>query len=116
MPLSDRRYQLPPGYSLIEMMIVVAIIAILASIAIPAYNNYIAEGHYTTIRATLNGMRVPFEDYRLDNGDYGNFGNNRTAAQIEFFYRGVHRPTLLPDFSHERFAGSFHEPRSGCIK
>ncbi len=41
--------QIQAGFTLIELMIVVAIIAILAAIAIPAYNSYINEANITKV-------------------------------------------------------------------
>jgi prepilin-type N-terminal cleavage/methylation domain-containing protein len=63
------------GVSLLELMITIAIISILAGIAIPLYDGYIREGHLSTIRTTLNGLRTPLEDFRLDNGSYGPTGD-----------------------------------------
>ena len=41
------------GFTLIEVMIVVAIVAILAAIALPGYNEYIRRGHRADARAGL---------------------------------------------------------------
>jgi len=62
------------GLTLIELMIAIAILSVLAGIAIPLYTGYITEGHQASMRTTLNGLRTPLEEYRLENGNYGNTG------------------------------------------
>lgn len=58
------------GFSLIELMIVVAIIGVLASIAIPNYNEYIQRSRITRAVAALSDMRVKLEQYFQDNRTY----------------------------------------------
>ncbi|MEW5945259.1 MAG: prepilin-type N-terminal cleavage/methylation domain-containing protein [bacterium] len=65
------------GFSLIELMIVLTIINILASIAIPNYISARNRASFTGCRQSLIGLRLPMEMY-LD--DYGYYGTDRLAA------------------------------------
>ncbi|AXI03516.1 pilin [Aquirhabdus parva] len=56
------------GFTLIELMIVVAIIGILAAIAIPAYQDYIARSQASEGVSLADGMKVTIAD-NLQNGD-----------------------------------------------
>ena len=58
------------GFSLIELMIVVAIAAILLSIAVPSYREYLRRGAIAEVTANLAGGRVVAEQYFLDNRTY----------------------------------------------
>jgi len=59
-----------PGFTLIELMITVAIIAILSAIAIPAYTDYVRRGRIAEAFSALSGMRVKLEQYFQDNRTY----------------------------------------------
>lgn len=58
------------GFTLIEMMITVAIIAILASIALPAYTDYVTRARIAEATASLTGARINMEQYFQDNRTY----------------------------------------------
>ena len=59
------------GFTIIEVMVAVAIIAILAGIAVPQYTDYITRSQLVEAHAGLGAFRVQMEQYYQDNRNYG---------------------------------------------
>ena len=75
------------GFTLIELMIVVAIIGILAAVAIPAYQDYIARSQVSEAVSLLGSGKTPFAEYFADKGTWpgitdvmGNTSGRYTAS------------------------------------
>ena len=66
------------GFTLIELMIVVAIIGILAAIAIPQYQNYVGRSNIAAAVQTVSANKTGLEEYVME---YGEFPDGTTAPK-----------------------------------
>jgi type IV pilus assembly protein PilE len=60
----------PAGFTLIEVMITVAIVAIIAAVALPNYIDYMTRSKLVEAKTNLSDMRTRLEQYFLDNRKY----------------------------------------------
>lgn len=67
------------GFTLVELMIAIAVIAILASVAIPAYNSYTLRTRLAEGMTTLSDLRLQMEQYFQDNRSFAIAGTTRCA-------------------------------------
>lgn len=81
------RYGRAKGFTLIELMIVVAIVAILTTIAYPNYRDYVIRGQLVDATQGLAAVRANMERYFQDNRTYvtvGAFTPPCTAANVAY--------------------------------
>ena len=80
------------GFTLIELMIVVAIIGILAAIAIPNFMNYQCKAKQSEAKSSLGSIRVAQEAYFAEHDSY-----STTQDDIGFAMKGDPRYTYVID-------------------
>jgi type IV pilus assembly protein PilE len=90
---SKARATLVRGFTLIEVMIVVAIVAILATVAVPTYADYVRRGQLPEAFAGMSDLRVKMEQYYQDNRRYGSNGGNCADTNTPTWAAAT--PTLL---------------------
>jgi type IV pilus assembly protein PilE len=88
------------GFTLIELMITIAVIAILAAVALPSYTSYIQRGKITEATSTLSELRLRAEKYFADNRSYQpsppagtTVGFNATVTGTRYFTYACVAPT-----------------------
>ncbi|WP_339879629.1 type IV pilin protein [Pseudidiomarina gelatinasegens] len=73
------------GMTLIELMIVVAIIGIIAAIAYPNFTNYVKQGRRADAMGELMKLQMAQEEYRLRNASYASIADLGFTSSSEFY-------------------------------
>ncbi|HUL40789.1 MAG TPA: pilin [Burkholderiales bacterium] len=81
------------GFTLIELMIVVAIIGILAAVAIPAYQDYTARAQVSEAVELMSGGKTPYAEWFSDKGVWPTSTSSVMGNTIGKYVQGVQQLT-----------------------
>ncbi|MGR5236727.1 pilin [Vibrio alfacsensis] len=68
--MKTTKHKKQQGFTLIELMIVVAVIGVLAAYAVPQYQTYVKKGAAGAAYATATALKTNVEDYIAVNGSF----------------------------------------------
>lgn len=74
------------GFTLVEMMMVIAVMAILVTIVVPSYQDYMRKGKRSDGVAGLLKMQLTEEKWRANNTTYGTFANIGSPTTEHGYY------------------------------
>ncbi len=97
------------GVTLIELMITLAVIAVIASIAVPMYTGYIRSSRFVDAQNELSAIRLAQEEFFLENNTYfGPVGLDATGANIQAASGNLYTPSVqgYVNFSYQVAAGT----------
>lgn len=82
------------GFSLIELMVVIAIVAVLSAVAVPAYRDYTARAKFAEILSFSETLQKYVQDYRNKNGSWPNstswtLVNSGNIRDYEYYVPGA---------------------------
>ena len=92
------------GFSLIEMMVVVAILAIIAGVAIPSYLNHVENTRITQARAVIVQVQQDVQRMKLVQGSLG-ANSGAVVASVEGVLNGTKAKGLIAENNLNRFYG-----------
>ena len=87
------------GFTLIELMIVVAIIGILAAIAIPQYQNYVGRANIAAAVSTITANKTGLEEYVME---FGEFPDGTTEPKEATTKKEGDKDVVVPAIRGER--------------
>ena len=106
------------GFTLLEVLVVTAILGILAGLALPAYRDYVRRGSIPEATAALSDYRIKMEQYYQDHRNYGSGGKCANdspapawndfspAGKKNFSYECTSEATAGQDFTLKAIGGS----------
>ncbi|WP_180028308.1 type IV pilin protein [Acinetobacter sp. YH16032] len=112
--------KLQKGFTLIELMIVIIIVAILAAIAVPSYQNYVTKAKIKEAQSNLIALSLAIENSYQRTLNYPNsIGSN----QINTAFSSWKPSTTAFDFEYEKLGPNSYQVKaigkqskvSGCI-
>jgi prepilin-type N-terminal cleavage/methylation domain-containing protein len=78
--MNTRKIQ--PGFTIVELVLVIVVIAVLATIIVMAYNGVVTRANNSKIAAELNGIQKIVELYAVDNGAYPASNNPSVLSDL----------------------------------